>query len=77
MSLTMFVGRVLVVPSEDTDTSPPDAPMVIEPPAGAEAAQVSRNVIDAGPVESVDVVPVPVTSVDAVMLTAPYATFVT
>jgi len=77
MPLTVFVGRVLVVPPEETETSPADEPIVVEPPAGAEAAHASRNVIDAGPLVSVDVVAASVTSIDAVMLTAPYAAFVT
>jgi hypothetical protein len=79
MSLTVVAGRVLVVAPEDTETSPPDEPIVIELPAGAEAAQISRNVIDEGPVENVVVAPVSasVEAIEAVMLTAPYATFVT
>ena len=77
MSLTVFVGRVLVVPPEDTETPPPDEPIVMDPPAGAEAAHASRNVIDDGPVVSVVVVPASVASVDAAMLTAPYVAFVT
>lgn len=77
MSLTVFVGRVLVVPADVTETSLPDEPIVTEPPAGAEAAHTSRNVIDDGPLVRVDVVPESVTSTDAVMLTEPYAAFVT
>jgi len=73
----VLVGRVLVVPPADTETSPPAEPIVTEPPAGADAAHASRKVIDDGPLVSVDVVPAAVTALDAVMLTAPYAAFVT
>jgi len=44
---------------------------VTEPPVGAEAAHVSRNVIDDGPVVSFVVVPASVTSVNAVTVIAP------
>jgi hypothetical protein len=73
MPVTVFVGRVLVVPPEDTDTSAPDEPIAIEPPGGAAAAHVSRNVIEDGPVAAVVVVPLPgsVSVVDALMPTAP------
>jgi hypothetical protein len=73
MPVTVFVGRVLVVPPEDTDTSAPDEPIAIEPPGGAAAAHVSRNVIEDGLVAAVVVVPLPasVSVVDALMPTAP------
>lgn len=78
MSVTVFVGRVLVVPPDDTERPPPDEPTVIEPPDGAEAVHVSRNVIDDGSVVRVVVAPpASVSSVDAAMVTAPYTDFVT
>jgi hypothetical protein len=79
MPVTVFVGRVLVVPPDDTDTSAPDEPIAIEPPGGAAAAHVSRNVIEDGLVAAVVVVPLPasVSVVDALMPTAPYVAFVT
>ena len=79
MSVTVLVGRVLVVPPEDTETSTPEEPIVTDPPGGAEVAHVSRNVIDDGLVVSVVVVPAPasVSAVDAVTLTTPYVPFVT